>query len=144
MNILVINGPNLNMLGQRENSIYGTKTLDDINELLKTEAKKNKMKIDFFFSNIEGEIIDIIQKYSGDAIIINAGGYTHYSIAIRDALEIKKIIKVEVHLSNILAREEFRQTSVISAVCDGTITGFGVESYLLALEYIILKTKGKG
>jgi len=136
LKVIVINGPNLNKLGERNASHYGTKTLDEINELLKTEAKKEKINIEFFFSNIEGEIITAIQNFDGDAIIINAGGYTHYSIAIRDALESKNCIKVEVHLSNILAREEFRSQSVLSSVCSGTITGFGYESYLLALDYI--------
>jgi len=136
MKTLIINGPNLNMLGQRDANHYGSQTLEEINALLAKKAKALKLELSFFQSNIEGEIVTAIQNFSGDAIIINAGAYTHYSIAIRDALEIKTCKKIEVHLSNILAREEFRKESVLSAVCSGLISGFGADSYVLALEYL--------
>lgn len=137
MTILIIHGPNLNMLGTREESIYGSKTLVDIDNDIKTEASKLDLKVDFFQSNSESDIIDVIHKapnnYSG--IIINPAAFTHYSIAIRDALASISLPKIEVHLSNVHAREEFRHTSFTAGVCIGQICGFGVESYLLALNY---------
>ena len=134
MKILVINGVNLDMLGTREPEIYGGRTLDDINSDLSVIAKNMGADIDFVQSNIEGEIVEFI--HSGrlyDGIILNAGAYTHYSIAIRDAISSIKTPCVEVHLSNVHKREEFRHTSVISAVCTGVIAGFGEDSYKLAL-----------
>ena len=139
MKILVINGVNLDMLGTREPEIYGGRTLDDINSYLSVIAKNMGADIDFVQSNIEGEIVEFI--HSGrlyDGIILNAGAYTHYSIAIRDAISSIKTPCVEVHLSNVHKREEFRHTSVISAVCTGVIAGFGEDSYKLAL-YALLK-----
>ena len=139
MKILVINGVNLDMLGTREPEIYGGRTLDDINSDLSVIAKNMGADIEFVQSNIEGEIVEFI--HSGrlyDGIILNAGAYTHYSIAIRDAISSIKTPCVEVHLSNVHKREEFRHTSVISAVCTGVIAGFGEDSYKLAL-YALLK-----
>ena len=141
MKILVINGVNLDMLGMREPQIYGGRTLEQINNDLATEAKELNVDIEFVSSNIEGEIVEYI--HSGrlyDGIILNAGAYTHYSIAIRDAISSIKTPCVEVHLSNVHKREEFRHTSVISAVCKGVIAGFGEMSYSLAL-YALVKNK---
>jgi 3-dehydroquinate dehydratase II len=137
--ILVIHGPNLNLLGEREPNVYGKVTLDKINAELKKLAKKEGVLIDTVQTNIEGEIIDHIQKAKRKygAIVINPGGYTHSSVAIRDAISSVKIPTVEVHLSNIYAREEFRQTSVIAPVAAGQISGFGKNSYLLGLKAAI-------
>ncbi len=143
--ILVINGPNLNMLGKRETSIYGHITLDDINSSINELASELQLKVDFFQSNHEGLIIDkihsAIDQYNG--IMINPGAFTHYSIAIRDALVASGLPVVEVHLSNIFARERFRHHSVISDIAAGVICGFGVNSYLLGLQAIseIIKKK---
>jgi 3-dehydroquinate dehydratase-2 len=132
--IVVINGPNLNMLGEREPDKYGTVTLDEINARLAERAVSLGAEIEFFQSNIEGELVTAIQNASAaDGVILNAGAYAHYSIAIRDAITSIRTPVVEVHLSNIHAREDFRHVSVISAVCSGSIAGFGQESYLLAL-----------
>lgn len=141
MNILVIHGPNLNLLGTRNPEIYGADTLDDINSSLLEKANAHKINITFFQSNHEGAIIDALHQARGkvDGIIINAGAFTHYSYAIRDAIESIQIPTVEVHLSNIYARESFRRHSVISEVCKGTIAGFGKISYLLALESFVAK-----
>lgn len=134
-NILVIHGPNLNLLGQREPEIYGTATLEDINRLLAELGKHNQIDLDYFQSNHEGEIIDRIHAVVGHAngILINPGAFTHYSIAIRDALSSVQIPTVEVHLSNIHAREEFRRHSVVAPVVVGQISGFGTQSYALGL-----------
>jgi 3-dehydroquinate dehydratase-2 len=134
MKILVINGPNLNMLGQRKPEHYGSETLDTINAYLVDYFKK--IELDFFQSNHEGEVIDHIQAagHRFQGIVINPGAYTHYSYAIRDALEACALPVVEVHLSNIAAREEFRRNSVISAVCWGTISGLGKYGYVLAVQ----------
>lgn len=135
MKILVINGVNLDMLGIREPQIYGGNSLDEINKNLSKEAEKLGVSIEFVQSNIEGEIVEFI--HSGrlyDGIILNAGAYTHYSIAIRDAISSIETPCVEVHLSNVHKREEFRHNSVISAVCVGVIAGFGEKSYSLALH----------
>ena len=136
MKILVINGPNLNMLGVREPETYGTQTLKDINNDLMNYAKGKGAECSFFQSNCEGEIISAIQSVltEYDACIINAGAYTHYSYAIRDAISSVNKPFVEVHMSNVMAREEFRHKSVIGPVCVGTIAGFGAESYRLALS----------
>ena len=135
-NVLIINGPNLNLLGVREKSVYGIDTLDDICSMVAEEAKILKMKVDFMQSNHEGEIIDKIHDARGrfDILVINPGAYTHYSIAIRDAIKAVEIPTIEVHLSNVHAREEFRSKSVIAPVCVGQISGFGAVSYLLALK----------
>lgn len=134
--ILIIHGPNLNLLGKREIDVYGKLSLEEINSKLKARAKELKVEIDIFQTNIEGEIVDAIQKAKDkyQALVINPGGYTHYSVAIRDAIAGVKIPTVEVHLSNIYAREEFRQKSVIAPVAQGQIAGFGAESYLLGLK----------
>ena len=136
LKILVIHGPNLDLLGQREVTVYGTTTLAEINLTLKKRAKQAGVELEAFQSNHEGEIVDKISQSSGkvQAIIINPAAFTHYSIALRDALAATAVPTIEVHLSNIYAREEFRQESVISPVAVGQITGFGPESYYLALD----------
>jgi 3-dehydroquinate dehydratase-2 len=134
MKILIINGPNLNLLGKRQPEIYGSRTFDDILTDLRSEFVDVDLR--YFQSNIEGELIDAVQKADGDfdAIIINAGGYTHTSVAIRDAISSVAVPCVEVHMSNIASREEFRRISLLSAVCLGSIAGFGEDSYRLALS----------
>ena len=135
MKILIIHGPNLNLLGTRESDIYGTKTLDEINDSLKKLAAELGTEVVIAQSNHEGEIVDLIQKagpYS--ALVINPAAYTHTSIAIRDAIAAVEIPAVEVHLSNIHKREEFRQKSLIAPVATGQISGFGPEAYLLGLR----------
>ena len=139
MKVLILNGPNLNLLGQRDPSVYGGKTLDEINRNLESEAKRLGLTPEFYQSNSEGELVDCIQRFDGGAIIINAGAYSHYSLAVADALRDCKKLKIEVHLSNIFAREEFRRTSVLSPVCDGVISGFGEQSYTLALKFLAEK-----
>lgn len=133
---LVLHGPNLNLLGRREVGIYGSMTLEDINNLLHKEAERLSVKVECYQSNSEGALLDYIhrapEKYDG--IIINPGAYTHYSIALRDGLAGIDLPAVEVHLSNIYAREEFRHRSVIAPVVRGQISGFGPQSYLLALQ----------
>ncbi len=136
MKILVLNGVNINMTGKRE-AVYGTETLDDINARLKKFADGLGVDIEFFQSNSEGEIVDRLQKGGFDGLVINAGAYTHYSYAISDALYSVKAKKIEVHLSNILAREEFRQKSVLARNCDGCITGLGADGYFLAVRNIV-------
>jgi 3-dehydroquinate dehydratase-2 len=142
--VLVINGPNLNMLGIREPGIYGSLTLEDINAGLSQTGMDNDIQLDFFQSNIEGEIINKIHESSQNyyGIILNAGAYTHYSIAIRDAISSVKDPVIEVHLSNIHKREEFRHKSVIAPVCIGQVSGFGKYSYEMALFYFINQSKG--
>jgi 3-dehydroquinate dehydratase-2 len=138
MNILIINGPNLNMLGKREPGVYGGETLDEINEWLAEEARALGSTLEFFQSNGEGEIVTAIQDSAEyDGIVLNAGAYTHYSIAIRDAIASVDTPVVEVHLSNIHAREHFRHISVIAPVCKGSIAGFGKTGYKLALISLI-------
>ncbi len=142
--ILVINGPNLNMLGVRDKNIYGSFTLREICDLISDEAQKCNIAVDFLQSNIEGELVTAIQKALGgyNGIIINPGAYGHYSIAIRDAIEAVSIPCIEVHISNIYKREEFRHKSVISPVCLGQITGLGYYGYILALHAIDNFLKG--
>ncbi|MBQ2816129.1 MAG: type II 3-dehydroquinate dehydratase [Clostridia bacterium] len=135
--ILVINGPNLNMLGKREPEIYGSRSLDDINRDIKALGEKMGAEVDFFQSNIEGEIVTAIHSVldSYDGCIINAGAYTHYSVAIHDAIAaVEKKPFIEVHLSNVHTREEYRHKSMLSPVCKGVILGFGEKSYSLALK----------
>jgi len=135
MRVLVINGPNLNLLGQRETSLYGEQSLDDINQALREIAQQKQVEIDFFQSNHEGVLVDRIQQAQGsvDAFIINAGALTHYSIALLDALKAVQIPFVEVHLTNIYAREDFRHRSLLSPAARGGIFGLGADAYSLAL-----------
>lgn len=139
MKILLINGANLNMLGIREPEKYGEKSLKEIEEAVIAKGKELGAEIYPYQSNIEGEIVEQIQKALGvyDGILINAGGYTHTSIVIRDALSAVKIPAIEIHMTNIHSREEFRHTSLLSGVCKGTIAGFGDNSYILALEGLV-------
>ena len=140
--ILVLHGPNLNLLGTREPEIYGWTTLTDINELLRVRAKDSGVDtIDFLQSNYEGALVEAIQNARGryDFILLNAGALTHYSIALRDAISAVPVPVIEVHLSNIHRREEFRHTSVIAPVVMGQICGFGVDSYIAALNIAIRK-----
>ncbi len=136
--IIIVNGPNLNLLGEREKSQYGSLTLSEIEQNCKVFAKKNNVEMRFFQSNIEGEIVEQIQlsRKDFDGMIINAGGYTHTSVAIHDALKILKIPIIELHISNIYNREDFRHKSLISKVANGVICGFGASGYIMALEAI--------
>lgn len=139
MKFLIINGANLNLLGKREPEKYGSSTFEDYLGTLR--KKYHDVDIDFFQSNIEGEIINEIHRcgFTHDGIILNAGGYTHTSVAIGDAIASVKVPVVEVHITNIAAREEFRHTSLVGRFCIGTIAGFGLDSYRLALEALIEK-----
>ena len=145
--ILFINGPNLNLLGQREQSQYGTITFDKLKDLCVKKSEELDIKIEFKQSNIEGEIVTWIQKAKGtqDGIIINAAGFTHTSVAIRDALQIFDKTKIELHISNIYSREDFRKKSLISDVVTGGIFGLGSNGYILAILAIhkILKNENK-
>tara|TARA_B100001142_G_scaffold123736_3_gene125626 strand:+ start:16847 stop:17278 length:432 start_codon:yes stop_codon:yes gene_type:complete len=136
MKILFLNGPNLNMLGEREESLYGQLTLNEINSLIQKKADKMNIQVDFFQSNEEGKIVSRIQESSGlvDYIVINPAAFTHTSIAIRDALLAVKARFIEVHLSNIFSREDFRQNSYVSSIALGVISGFGHQGYLMALD----------
>ena len=135
-NILIINGPNLNMLGVREPGVYGLETLETLCDKIRKKAKELNVGVDFYQSNIEGEIINQIHSAMGkyDGIIINPGAFTHYSYAIRDALASVNVDAVEVHISNVHKREEFRHKSVTAPVCRGQICGLGTNGYLYALE----------
>ena len=135
LNILFLNGPNLNLLGQREQSQYGSITYEELKKRCEEKCKDLNLKIEFIQSNVEGEIVSIIQSANEkfDGIIINAAAFTHTSVAIRDALEIYKKKKIEIHISNIYKREEFRQKSLISDVVNGGIFGLGSEGYILAI-----------
>lgn len=132
MKLLIVNGPNLNLIGQREEEIYGNQTFESYFAALKSEKKS---ELDYFQSNVEGEIIDALQQSKHDGIIINAGGYTHTSVVLRDCIKAIKTPVVEVHISNITAREEFRHTSLLSPVVIGCIFGFGLKSYDLAVDF---------
>ena len=138
MKLLFLNGVNLNMTGQREKGVYGTETLEQINAQLRAFCKERNVECDFFQSNLEGEICTKIQETDADGIRLNAGAFTHYSYAIRDAIASVTTPVVEVHMSNVHKREEFRKNSVISEVCRGTILGFGKNSYILAAESFLL------
>ena len=137
MKFLVINGVNLNLTGMREKSIYGNATLDEINARISEFCVKNGDSVDFYQSNIEGELVNKLHEAflnkSYDGILLNAGAYTHYSYALRDAIAAIDIPVAEVHMSNVHAREEFRKTSVLSEVCKGVVCGFGANSYLAAI-----------
>ncbi len=143
--ILVIHGPNLNMLGKREVGVYGNITLNEVNESLRTLAKGLEMNVDIFQSNSEGALIDKIQEASAryDAIVLNPGGYTHTSVSLRDAIAAIDIPVIEVHISNIYRREEFRHYSYVSGVAAGQIAGFGVNSYLLGLRAAVEIVRSK-
>ena len=134
--VIILNGPNLNLLGEREKSQYGNFTLKDIEEKCKDYSNKNNIELSLFQSNIEGELVDKIQnsRNNQDGLIINAGGYTHTSVAIHDALKILKFPIIELHVSNIYNREEFRHKSLISKVAKGVICGFGADGYVMSLE----------
>src|SRR3974390_1235521 len=136
MKVLFLNGPNLNLLGQREPEIYGRPTLADIETKVRDRAAELKIIVEFRQSNLEGELVDLIQEAKGkfDVIVLNAAAYTHTSIALRDAISAVGVPTIEIHLSNVHAREEFRHKSLIAPVCWGQIAGFGGYSYLLALE----------
>ena len=135
MDLLIINGPNLNLLGKREPSVYGNQSFDDFFSSLK--LKYPLLNLSYFQSNHEGEIIDIIQQKEYDALLINAGGYTHTSVSIHDALETVKPVAIEVHISHVEKREPFRQQSLIARHCLGTISGFGIAGYELAVRFLI-------
>lgn len=143
MKIFVVNGPNLDMLGKREPTIYGADTLESINAELSEFCKTLGIDVEFYQSNSEGALIDIIHsaRDNADGIVLNAGAYTHYSIAIRDAISAAEKPCVEVHLSNVHKREEFRHKSVISAVCEGVICGFGKDVYSLGITALYNKLK---
>ena len=134
--IIILNGPNLNLLGEREKKQYGSFTLKDIEKSCNEYANESNIKLSFFQSNIEGELVNKIQtsRNNHDGLIINAGGYTHTSVAIHDALKILKIPIIELHISNIYNREEFRHKSLISKVAKGVICGFGAEGYIMSLN----------
>ena len=136
MNVLVLHGPNLNLLGTREPEIYGTVTLEDIDRAIATRASELGVEVRVMQTNLEGELVDAIQDAAGwaDAMVINPGGYSHTSVAIRDALAAVEVPAIEVHLSNPLAREPFRHTDLVGAACVGVIVGLGAMGYLLALE----------
>ncbi len=133
MKVLVLNGVNINMTGKRE-AIYGAESLDSINTRLSAYASERGVTAEFFQSNYEGAIVDRLQQGGYDALIINAGAYSHYSYAIADALRSVHVKKIEVHMTNILARDEFRQKSVIAPACDGCIMGFGADVYFMAMD----------
>ena len=137
--IAVIHGPNLNMLGKREVGIYGGKSMEDINSDVAAEARKLGVTVEFFQSNGEGELAGFIQQCRGraDGILLNAGAYTHYSVALRDAISAAQVPTVEAHISNVYKREAFRHTSMIAPVCIGQICGFGPYSYILGLRALI-------
>lgn len=137
MKLIIINGPNLNLLGMREQSVYGDMSFEDY--LKELRSSYSNVEIDYFQSNIEGEIIDKIQEEGHDGIILNAGGYTHTSISIADAIAAIETPVIEVHISNIYAREEYRHVSLLSKNCKGVIVGFGLDSYRLAVESLMLK-----
>lgn len=138
--ILIVNGPNLNKTGKRE-PIYGTRTLDDINKDLAAWAKEQGAELRFFQSNSEGALIDALHNTDADGVVLNAGAYTHYSYALADAIRCTSAPVVEVHMTNVAAREEFRHTSVIAPACIGTIAGFGEDSYRFGVAALLARLK---
>jgi len=145
MRIIIVHGPNLNLLGKRNKVIYGEKTLDEINELIEQHATELDTEVAIVQANGEGDLVDFIQKEAGgaDGIIINAGALTHYGLSLRDALLDTNLPVVEVHLSNIYAREEFRQRSVIAPIAKGQVTGLGWRGYIAALRTLVAELRGK-
>ena len=145
MRILFLNGPNLNLLGQREPQVYGRTTLADIEASVRQRARQLGAEVEFRQSNIEGELVDWIQQAPRqfDVLVLNAAAYTHTSIALRDAILAAHIPAIEIHLSNVYAREEFRHKSMIAPVCQGLIAGFGAASYILAVEAAVNVIKNK-
>ena len=139
MKILILNGPNLNLQGRRDTDVYGTKTFEEFLEELRTAYAE--MTLDYFQSNVEGELINALHGSVGvyDGVVFNAGGYTHTSVALRDAISAISTPVVEVHISSIMAREEFRHVSMLAPVVVGSIMGFGLDSYVLGIESLILK-----
>lgn len=139
MKIAYVNGVNLNMLGMREPEVYGTDSLEQINAKIKDFCGKNGVECEFFQSNIEGELCEYLQTVKADGVVLNAGAYTHYSIALRDAIASRPNLKVvEMHISNVFAREEFRQKSVIAPVCAGSVIGFGEKGYIIATQSFLI------
>lgn len=143
MKVLFVNGPNLNLLGQREPEIYGTTTLEDIRQRVASEAEGLGVEVEFRQSNHEGQLVDWIQDARGqfDAVVLNAAAYTHTSVALRDAIAAGGVRTVEIHLSNVHAREAFRRRSLIAPVCVGQISGFGEDSYTLGLRAAVIVNK---
>lgn len=137
MKLLIINGPNLNLLGRREPGVYGSESAEAIVDAVR--ARYPQVEIEYYQSNIEGELVGAIQSADGryDGVVLNAGGYTHTSVALRDAIAAVSVEVVEVHISNVLSREEFRHTSLIGGVCKGSIAGFGADSYRLAVDFFV-------
>lgn len=135
-NIIVIHGPNINLTGEREASVYGSETFENINQQIMDFCASNSINCEIYQSNVEGELITKIQeaRHTFDGIVLNAGAYTHYSYAMRDAISAVKIPCIEVHFSNVFSREEFRSKSVIAPVCAGSVSGFGKYSYMLAIS----------
>ena len=145
MKLLILNGPNLNRLGKREPGIYGAETLEDIERKLEGLAVEQGVELAFFQSNVEGSLIDKIHEAEDiglDGIVFNPGAFTHYSIALRDAVASIQVPVIEIHISNIHSREPFRQTSVIAPVCVGQLSGFGTDGYALAIQAFLLRGKG--
>ena len=141
MKLLILNGPNLNLQGRRDRSVYGAETFEEFMPRLRTQYPS--VEIDYAQSNIEGELIDTLHKADGvyDGVLFNAGGYTHTSVALRDAIDAVAVPVIEIHISNVSAREEFRHTSLIGATCIGTIAGFGLDSYRLGVEALLNRYK---
>lgn len=144
MSLLVVNGPNLNTLGQRDITTYGSMTLLEIEAKIQERAKELGVEVTFFQSNSEGNLIDYLQQHApgSDGVVINPGAYTHYSLALRDALDNLQVPVIEVHLSNIHAREGFRRRSVTASVVQGQVSGLGWRGYLAAMEYLAAQGKG--
>jgi 3-dehydroquinate dehydratase-2 len=133
MKLAIVNGPNLNLLGQREQSVYGNRSMENYFEEIQGLFTAELL---YFQSNVEGELINYLQGFSGDGVVLNAGGYTHTSVALRDCIAALSIPVIEVHISNVAARESFRHESLLTPVCRGLIMGFGLESYALALRFL--------
>jgi len=132
MKLSIVNGPNLNLLGQREQGVYGYCSMENYFEEIQSRFTSELL---YFQSNVEGELINYLQEFSGDGIVLNAGGYTHTSVALRDCIAALSIPVIEVHISNVAARESFRHHSLLTPVCEGLVMGFGLESYALALRF---------